>query len=184
MSIFSNWFNPLSYLKIFNPDTGGLNRQEETPSFSMPSQLSRTWSDPVTGLDMEQVATSKSFDTKSSKSDSGTYNWQGTKIDVYKASLSPDSLFSSSPTQNPILPSYENLYGTAPYVFPTKADTYEAKMAYDKTTGRYVPDTTRTGSQELSEMDRIVLGSPDTMTVNDIARSIGRRDWYSGGTIK
>ncbi|HOK07627.1 MAG TPA: hypothetical protein PLJ03_10615 [Syntrophales bacterium] len=179
---YYDWINSYGTFRLWN--IGQI--QQEAPvlpsDFTLPSRPAPTWSDPVTGFAMNWVASSPYYDVKIENAKYG-YNWQGTRMDVYRTAIPANSIYYGGPYTNPILPSYDLTSGQVPYILPTSYETYTSKMVYDKTLGKYVQVDQKTGVQEMSYEDRIRLGAPDTLTSSDIARSLRRRDYYTGALI-
>jgi hypothetical protein len=188
MSYF-DWINPTGYQDLFSAGSQATQKQPAASKqfafsdYKLPSQPSSTWTDPATGLTMDRVASSRYYDVESEKTKTG-YNWHGTRIDIYKATVNANSIYASTPYSNPILPGYDNPYSTAPYMLPTSQETYTSKMVYDKDLGKYVQSDTLVGREQMSYADRVRLGAPDNLTSNDLARALERKNYYSksGGT--
>ena len=180
MSYF-NWTNPYQF--VFGwPEQATVqpSQQFSFSDYTLPSQGSSIWTDPATGLTMDKVASSPYYNVTSEQTKTG-YNWQGTRMDIYKTVVDANSIYSTGPYTNPLLPTYENPMNTIPYTFSTAQETYKSKMVYDKDLGKYVQVDELTGVQEMSYEDRVRLGAPDNLTPSDIARSLKRKDYYSGG---
>lgn len=182
MSYF-DWINPTGYQDLFSAGSQATQKQPAASKqfafsdYKLPSQPSSTWTDPATGLTMDRVASSRYYDVESEKTKTG-YNWQGTRVDIYKTAIPANSIYFTGPFTNPILPSYDLTGGQVPYTFATTAETYTSKMVYDKDLGKYVQVDTKTGEQQMSYDERVKLGSP---YATDAASVLRRRDWYSGG---
>lgn len=180
MSYF-DWINPTAYQALFG-DTQQPEQQFSFADYTLPSQGSSTWTDPATGLKMNKVASSPYYNVTSEQTKTG-YNWQGTRVDIYQTAIPANSIYYTGPYTNPILPAYDNPMNTIPYTFATSQETYTSKKVYDKDLGKYVQVDQLTGTQEMTYEDRVRLGAPDDLTPSDIARSLKRKDYYSGGTI-
>jgi len=161
MSYF-DWINPTAYPALFGA-TQQPAQQFAFSDYTLPSQPATTWTDPATGLTMNWVASSPYYNVTSERTKTG-YNWQGTRIDIYKTAIPATSIYFTGPYTNPILPSYDLTSGQVPYALATAAETYISKKVYDKDLGKYVQVDQLTGVQEMSYEDRVRLGAPDNLT--------------------
>lgn len=198
MSYF-NWANPFAYSQAFSQPSqafglwqsdgsynayAGQPQQTFTPQdYTLPSSAApKSIYDQTIGKEMELVGLSSYFDV-SYERQKGGYNWQGTRVDVYKTNIPVNSIYFSGPYVNPVLPAYQSPISTAPYILSMSQETYESKMIYDKNLGRYVQRDKLTDVKRINYADALQLGAPDTLTERDIDFFIERRDYYSGAMI-
>lgn len=174
-----NIYGPLA---SFYQGTVDTNRTFTPADYRLPATPDQQFVDPVTQQTMSLVGSSQYFDVEYKKVKGG-YEWQGTRVDVYKTDIPANSIYYSGPYTNPILPFYENPMQTTPYVLPISSETYKSKMQYDKNLGRYVQVDELIETKQMSYADRIKLGAPDALDETDKLRSLQRRDYYSGAMI-
>jgi len=104
MSYF-DWINPTGYQDLFSAGSQATQKQPAASKqfafsdYKLPSQPSSTWTDPATGLTMDRVASSRYYDVESEKTKTG-YNWQGTRVDIYKTARTLSTPLPRIPTRS------------------------------------------------------------------------------------